>query len=314
MKNIKEFLALSQSIELTKLKEFELLLEIGAFDDYIKPYKKLKICDDFIFSKVMIDKDICKEVIEILLGIEIGDITYLEEQKEMRNRRNSKSIKVDIVLKDGNTIYNVELQNANYGNLHKRVPHYFHTIANYFSSSGEDYLELSNIFVIFICNFDPFKDGLYKYTFNYTCNENKEIVLNDGSEIIFFNTKSSSKAESPKVEKLLDYFSGKYDKNNSIDIIDKMQTKVEQTLINEDWEEEYMKYTCDLHDRERIGVEKGIGIGVEKGISITNKKNYTDFAKKMLKKNYDINEIVEMTGFNISQIKEIAKENGIDIK
>lgn len=47
--------------------------------------------------------------------------------------------------------------------------------------SGKDYSELSNAYVIFICDFDPFGEKKYRYTFQNLCLENRELRLKDGS-------------------------------------------------------------------------------------------------------------------------------------
>ena len=51
-----------------------------------KIYEELSFTDDFMFCKIMLDnKDICKEVIELLLGIKVHDIQYPEKQKTIES-------------------------------------------------------------------------------------------------------------------------------------------------------------------------------------------------------------------------------------
>ena len=47
----------------------------------VKIWDELEIKDDFLFAKVMYDKEICKAVLEKLLHISIKDLKYIEEQK-----------------------------------------------------------------------------------------------------------------------------------------------------------------------------------------------------------------------------------------
>ncbi len=73
-------------------------------------WENLKISNDFIFAKVMRNPELCKKMLERLLGISIGRIEYLEEQKVIDISRDSKSIRLDVYLKDGEgTVYNVEI-------------------------------------------------------------------------------------------------------------------------------------------------------------------------------------------------------------
>ena len=50
---------------------------------------------------------------------------------------------------------------------------------------GADYKELKKSYVIFICPFDQFQEGLHKYTFENQCKEIPELVLGDESTKIF---------------------------------------------------------------------------------------------------------------------------------
>ena len=73
--------------------------------------KELNLEDDFLFAKVMSNKEICKELLEKILEIEIEKIEMLEEQKTIDLLLESKGIRLDVYVKDGNnTIYNVEMQ------------------------------------------------------------------------------------------------------------------------------------------------------------------------------------------------------------
>ena len=76
-----------------------------------KTLKELNLEDDFLFAKVISDKEICKELLEKILEIEIEKVEMLEEQKTIDLLIESKGIRLDVYVKDGNnTIYNVEMQ------------------------------------------------------------------------------------------------------------------------------------------------------------------------------------------------------------
>lgn len=51
---------------------------------------------------------------------------------------------------------------------------------------GADFNDLKASYVIFICSFDPFGEGLYQYTFENLCKETG-IPLEDGTTKIFLN-------------------------------------------------------------------------------------------------------------------------------
>lgn len=107
-----------------------------------KKFEELELKDDFIFGKVMQNKEICKKTLEILLGIEIEEIAYPERQKAIEITYQG--------LIDLNLI-----------------------------EKGATYDKLNKSYVIFICTFDPFGMGKYQYTFQNLCRENTELALED---------------------------------------------------------------------------------------------------------------------------------------
>lgn len=72
--------------------------------------------------------------------------------------------------------------------------------------SGSDYELLPGSYVIFICDFDPFGDEKYCYTFENRCLENLELGLGDESRSIFLSTKGkNSKDISKELELFLQF-------------------------------------------------------------------------------------------------------------
>ena len=90
-----------------------------------KILKELNLEDDFLFAKVMSDKEICKELLENILEIEIEKVEMVQEQKTIDLLLESKGIRLDVYVRDKNkTIYNVEMQRGKHKNLPKRLRYY----------------------------------------------------------------------------------------------------------------------------------------------------------------------------------------------
>ena len=171
-----------------------------------KTIKELNLEDDFLFAKVMSDKKICKELLENILEIEIEKVEMVEEQKTIDLLIESKGIRLDVYVKDGNnTIYNVEMQRGKHKNLPKRLRYYQGTIDLDLISKGEDYRKLAKSYVIFICTFDLFNKGLHKYTFQNVCLEDNSILLNDEAQKIILNTKGFMNDLSEELLEFLEY-------------------------------------------------------------------------------------------------------------
>lgn len=50
--------------------------------DFTRQWEELTFANDFIFSRVMRDENICRQVVELILGVQIGQIQYLSAQDE----------------------------------------------------------------------------------------------------------------------------------------------------------------------------------------------------------------------------------------
>ena len=65
-----------------------------------KSFDELTIADDFMFCKVMQNEAICKEFLEMVLADKIGKITDLSSQDTVVTGSESKSVRLDLLVKD----------------------------------------------------------------------------------------------------------------------------------------------------------------------------------------------------------------------
>ena len=137
------------------------------------------------------------------------------------------------------------MQNKNEYNLPLRSRYYQAQLDVGGLKPGEDYTNLKLLYVIFICNFDPFKEELYRYTFSMQCEE-RNIFLNDGVKRIFLNTKGKNKDEvSTTLVDFLGYLNDSTDsyvKQNSNEKIREIHERIKILKKNRDVEERYMHY------------------------------------------------------------------------
>ena len=145
-----------------------------------KSIKDLTITDGYLFGTVMLNKEICKGVLEAILEIKITDIKFVELEKTVQNGYETKSVRFDVILKDdkGN-IYNIEMQVSTKGkkNLGKRTRYYQIMIDSLILKKGDDYSKLKKSIIIFICPFKLFDRKRQVYTFNTYCKEDKEMTI-----------------------------------------------------------------------------------------------------------------------------------------
>ncbi|WP_160690344.1 Rpn family recombination-promoting nuclease/putative transposase [Clostridium sp. C2-6-12] len=223
-----------------------------------KTLKELNLEDDFLFAKVMSDKEICKELLEKILEIEIEKVEMVEEQKTIDLLLESKGIRLDVYVKDeNNTIYNVEMQRGKHKNLPKRLRYYQGSIDLDLISKGEDYRKLAKSYIIFICTFDLFEKGRHKYTFQNICLEDNSIILNDEAQRIILNTKGIMNDLSEELLEFLGYVEdstedkARHIKGNLVKTIHK---RVQEVKDDVSMEVEYMT----LLERDREKIEEGI--------------------------------------------------------
>lgn len=121
------------------------------------------------------------------------------ERMEMHNEEvidldhDSKGIRLDVFVKDINKMYDIEIQAANTDDLPKRSRYYQALMDLDTLKTGQEYKELKDSHVIFICLDDSFKSGLPVYTFDYTCQEDGKTKLDDGALKHFFIANTCAK-------------------------------------------------------------------------------------------------------------------------
>lgn len=150
-------------------------------------FQDLTIRDNFIFAAVMMQEDNCKKFLEMLLEIEIREVVISYEKSLIYNPE-SKGVRLDVYANDdNNTRYDIEMQVAKQS-LGKRARYYHSQMDMDALGSGHEYNELPGAYVIFICDFDPFGEGKYCYTFENRCLQDFSLDMGDDSRSIFLST------------------------------------------------------------------------------------------------------------------------------
>lgn len=271
-------------------------------DKRIAKWNKLTLRNNFMFRLVMEKQELCKKLIECILGIKIKSISYMEHEKSFEANLRSKGIRLDLfVIDEDGVAYDIEMQmdNSYKEFLGRRTRYYVSTMDNNALKKGERYSQLRKSYVIFICTFDPFGRGLAKYTFNAICNEDHSLVLDDGVTRVFINTEGDRHRISKELASLIGYIStGEVTDDYTKDLDEEVRT-----LRNDDGRErDYMTYMQTIMEHEDMAYSRGITQGISQGISQASKA----MAIKMLKANKPYEEISEFTELTLSEIRELA--------
>ena len=231
-----------------------------------KQLKNLTIKDNFMFAAVMLDKDNCKEFLERALQIPI-DHVEVSAEKNIVYHPEYKGVRLDVYAKDEkNTRYNVEMQVSTQNSLGLRSRYYQSQMDMEMLLSGSEYAELPNSYVIFICDFDPFNEQKYKYTFQMECKETANAELHDKRNIIFLSTKGRNDEEvSEKLIRFLKFVKAdlKESQNDFQDTyVRKLQKFIKHIKQNREMEEKYMLFEELLKDEREVGRKEGVFKGM----------------------------------------------------
>lgn len=253
-----------------------------------KKYEDLTFLDDFMFCKVMRNPEICKRMLETILSIEIDHIEYPQTQKSIDILADAKSIRMDVYVKgEDQTVYNVETQTTNTGELPRRSRYYQGLIDMDLIEKGEPYSKLNKSYVIFICTFDPFTHGYPIYTFTNRCREDNQVVLEDGTTKVFVNLTGMTDILTEGQKALFEYLNNKLITDIFTQLI---ESYISSAKSNMEWRREFM--TLDMKIQEECN--KALAIGKEEGA----REKTIDFFKKLIDNGFSVDDAKTLSGIS----------------
>ncbi|MBQ9707695.1 MAG: Rpn family recombination-promoting nuclease/putative transposase [Firmicutes bacterium] len=253
--------------------------------------------NSIVFSLVMRNPEICKGLLQRIIsdreiravrlhendpGTEITLIASLE----------AKQVRFDVLFKDNDAWYDIEMQVAERDDLPKRSRYYHAMMDIEELRRGQTYDELKANYVIFLCCFDPFGKGAGEYRFEMTdpttglsCGEERyTIILNSTAE------------EDRTPEPLREVF--RYMNDAAMKREDSLSGKIDAEVRNwntEEGERKIMTFEQELNIRYKDGLKKGREEGRTEGKLET--------AKALKRKDIPIEVIAECTGLSAEQIE-----------
>ena len=232
----------------------------------MKKYEELTFTDDFMFCKILTNNpELCHELLELILGRKVGAFTRLDKQKPIEITADGKGVRFDVYSEDDSeNVYDCEMQTSSDRNLPKRTRYYQGMIDLNLIERGTDYEKLKKSYVIFICPFDYFKQGLHRYTFQNRCNELPELILGDESTKIFLCAGGQADDVSDDMKDFLEWLAT--GKTGHSKLVNNLEEAVQKARDHEEWRVEYM--TLLMRDQEMMkkGRNEAIFSFVQDGI------------------------------------------------
>ena len=245
-----------------------------------KTFQELTIKDPFMFAAAMSNEEQCKTFLSIVLGMEILHVSVVTE-KTISYHPEYHGVRLDVLAIENNTKrrFNVEMQVKDNKNLSKRSRYYHTQLDMNALLTGIDYNELPDTYVIFICDYDPLGDELYRYTIVNRCDENGK-VISDGNHTIWLSSKGNNASDEPKeLVDFLEYVENPDDSKETEEdsFLKSLKAQIAEIKKDRDWETRYMLFKEMMEDERAAGRAEGISVGIISSIlTILSSKGKVD--------------------------------------
>ena len=260
-------------------------------------WEQATIANNFIFYKVMHDNpDVCKRLLEILLEIEIDKIE-MNTQEVIDIDWQSKGIRLDVYAKNSNQVFDIEMQSTDTLELPERARYYQGVMDVDCLKSGEDYKDLKNSYVIFICIPDIFGKGLPVYTFENLCRQDTSIPLGDRTLKYFFISDNCDKLLNEEQKAFMRLVSGCSSSNA---FTDRVAHLTEDAKRNSEYRRQYMEW----ERQKAYEFKRGKAEGVQEG----KQEKAVETARNMFIENISLEIVAKCTGLPIETVQQLAEE------
>lgn len=281
-------------------------------------WQSLPLGNNYIFTRMMEDPEICTETLRAILPIKVGEIEHNITERTIDVAWNKKSIRFDVYAKDEENVYNIEFQGKLKGNLMKRARFYLSILDIDSIEKGIEYDLLPNSYVIFVCDFDLLEKNKAIYTGRFQFDGDDNDRWNIGSNIVFVNGMATDFAGNETLKALVQYLHGVESEHP---MIRKMMKRMIYIKSNMKWRKEYMTIMLEerylreegreegrlegIEEGRLEGIEEGRLGGIEEGIE----KNKLTTASKMLASMTD-EVIASFTELSLEQVAQLRREQG----
>ena len=282
-----------------------------------KTLQELTFKDNFLFAAVMLDEENAKGVVERALGIQVDHVEVSYEKSIVYNPE-YKGIRLDVYIKDDkNRHFNVEMQVAN-TEIFKRSRYYHSQIDMELLSTGIDYEQLPESYVIFICDFDPIGLGKYKYTRRQVIEEDLTYNYDDGSYTVFLSTVGTNENEvSQDLVKFLKYVGAELEESNedySDEFVKRLQKSVEKIKFDRELGRRYMLFEELMKEEYNAGKAEGLELGKAEGLELGKADALAEAKRSIMEILREIEPVSENLKDRISSIKAFEDVMQLTVK
>ena len=258
--------------------------------------KELRLMDDDFFSEALDGKT---EAVEYILNtvLERDDIKVKSTKAQVEYKSATKrSIKLDIQAEDVNgRLMDIEIQRSDRGSGVRRARFHSSMIDRALLSKGDDFEDLVDTYVIFITEKDKFGMGVPLYHIERRIKEMDNALFGDGAHILYVNGEYRN-LEHP-VGSLMHDFNCK----DAKDMVNPLLAEEVRYLKETEGGRSQMSRL--LEEMRNEVAEKAKAEGKAEG----NHEKAVNTALKMIAKKYEAEEIAEITGLSLEEVRKLAE-------
>lgn len=214
--------------------------------------------------------DECRRALETILGLGISEVVEIRREAAVDPGVMSRGVRLDVRVRDrGGRVFDVEVQRASEvaradtaGWLLRRARYYQGSCDVDTLARGTRVSDLPELFIVFICDFDPLGAGQRRYTVVRSCAQGGLPADNGVHEE--YLCCSEGEGEVPgELDALLRFIGG--DGNAETELTRDLGAAVRDVKADEVWRAERMTLQEMLDDERELGREEGREEGRQEG-------------------------------------------------
>lgn len=274
--------------------------------------RELNLKNDIIFQAFFSRKgneEFLIDFLNALLKIEIKQIEIREEVNLERLSKREKGGRLDLQAKLNNgIIVNIELQLRNNRNIEERTTYYSGKVISRETERGTDYKNIKQVIMINILDYEMLGFDEYVSETAIVLDKHREYEVLHGIKWYFIELPKLRKKNPDMNEKLNQWlvFIDNYDKE-LVKLAEKKNKTIERAKIEMRYltGEAELRRLADLEEKWEMDYNSGMSYAKEEGKKEGVKENKIETAKKLIKLNMPIEQIIEITELTKEEIEEI---------
>lgn len=240
--------------------------------------ERVAFTNRWMFNRVLRREDVCRRVLNAALGIGVEKIAYLNVEQVIEPTLSGHGVRMDVYVRDGNRVYDVEMQVARDEDLGRRMRYYQAALDTSELEAGYAYDSLPDSYVVFLCCFDAYGKGDPIYRIERRCNTHPNVEAGDGSPWVVLNAATWERAESEPLQDLLRYVFTEDVKGELSREIDAFVSEYNQ---DREWVNRVLTFEQDTEHRCRMAKKQGFEQGIEQGIK-QGEKRFGTLAERLV--------------------------------